>query len=52
MFLDTEMLFRCLNVWNNQAPTYLKIMFDKRSQIQDYNTRNNNVLILLSAVQH
>ena len=48
-YRDAVQMFKCMN---NQAPTYLKIMFDKRSQIQDYNTRNNNVLILLSAVQH
>ena len=42
-YRDTVQMFKCMN---NQAPTYLKIMFDKRLQIHDYNTRNN------SAVQH
>ena len=37
-------MFKCMN---NQAPTYLKIMFDKRSQIHDYNTRNNNDINLV-----
>ena len=43
-YRDAVQMFKCMN---NQAPTYLKIMFDKRSQIHDYNTRNSNDINLV-----
>ena len=42
-FRDAVKMFKCMK---NQAPTYLKNMFQKGSQIHDYNTRNINNLNL------
>ena len=42
-FRDAVKMFKCMK---NLAPTYLKNMFQKRSQIHDYNTRNINNLNL------
>lgn len=40
---DAVQMFKCMN---NQAPSYLINMFQKRSQIHNYNTRNTNNLNL------
>ena len=38
---DAVQMFKCMN---NRAPSYLANMFQKRSQIHSYNTRNANNL--------
>ena len=43
-YRDAVQMFKYMN---NQAPTYLQIMFEKRSQIHDYNTRNMNDINLV-----
>ena len=42
-YRDAVQMFQCTN---NQAPTYLKTMFQKRCQIHDYNNRNIDNLYL------
>ena len=40
---DAVQMIKCMN---NQAPSYLANMFQKRSQVHSYNTRNTNDLNL------